>query len=236
MEATLKTHLPTNSVAPSDITSRLAHLTTMSDVVLFMEGSPSTTQCHHNGQVVAILKDHHVQYSSFDILSDNDVRESLKGFGNFSIYPQLWVSGKLLGGLDVLEELLLSGDLESVLCRPVNVSNNLEKLVKRAPVMIFIKGCVPMITDDWCTINQGLPTNPSVGFRDSWWHCWMKRMSRLTTLTFFGMSKCAKILKSFRIGPPTRNYTSMENLWVDWILFENWINQVNWRGWSNPSE
>lgn len=54
-------------------------------------------------QIIQILKDHSVQYSSFDILSDEEVRQGLKTYSNWPTYPQVYVSGELIGGLDIVK-------------------------------------------------------------------------------------------------------------------------------------
>lgn len=54
-------------------------------------------------QIVQILKDHNVQYSSFDILSDEEVRQGLKTYSNWPTYPQVYVNGELIGGLDIIK-------------------------------------------------------------------------------------------------------------------------------------
>ena len=41
----------------------------------------------------------------FDILEDNDIRQGLKTFSNWPTYPQLYVEGKLIGGLDIMQEM-----------------------------------------------------------------------------------------------------------------------------------
>lgn len=42
-------------------------------------------------------------FETFDILSDNDVRQGLKTFSNWPTYPQLYVNGELIGGLDIIK-------------------------------------------------------------------------------------------------------------------------------------
>ncbi len=56
-----------------------------------------------------------MKYDSFDILSDEAVREGLKKYSNWPTYPQLYVNGELVGGIDIIEELDESGELEEVL-------------------------------------------------------------------------------------------------------------------------
>lgn len=46
-----------------------------------------------------------VDYKTFNILDDDFVREGLKLFSNWPTFPQLYVKGELVGGLDVVLEL-----------------------------------------------------------------------------------------------------------------------------------
>jgi monothiol glutaredoxin len=42
------------------------------------------------------------EYAYFDIYSDSDVREALKVYSKWPTYPQLYVGGKLVGGIDIV--------------------------------------------------------------------------------------------------------------------------------------
>jgi len=44
-----------------------------------------------------------------------DVREGLKQFSNWPTYPQLYVKGELIGGNDIITEMLNSGELQEIL-------------------------------------------------------------------------------------------------------------------------
>jgi Grx4 family monothiol glutaredoxin len=137
------------------IDARLKHLTTATPVVLFMKGSililnycninfsgsPDAPQCGFSRQIVALLKKQHVEFGHFDILSDQVVRDRLKVFANWPTYPQLWINGELVGGLDIVKEMIETGDLQAMLPKPAeSLTERLIKLTNRAPVMIFIKG------------------------------------------------------------------------------------------------
>lgn len=52
-----------------------------------------------------------VQYDTFDILTDEEVRQGLKTYSDWPTYPQLYIDGELIGGLDIVKELLASGEL-----------------------------------------------------------------------------------------------------------------------------
>lgn len=99
----------------TSLEDRLKGLINKSDVMLFMKGDPDTPRCGFSKQTTSILADTGVKYDTFDILSDEEVRQGLKKYSNWPTYPQLYVKGELIGGLDIIKELKESGELESVL-------------------------------------------------------------------------------------------------------------------------
>ena len=82
--------------------ARLAELVKAAPVMLFMKGSPSAPQCGFSRQIVGILRERSVKYGFFNILADEDVRQGLKEFADWPTFPQLWVEGELVGGLDIV--------------------------------------------------------------------------------------------------------------------------------------
>uniref|UniRef100_A0A9J8BNC5 Glutaredoxin 3 n=1 Tax=Cyprinus carpio carpio TaxID=630221 RepID=A0A9J8BNC5_CYPCA len=127
-------------VRKEDLNERLKRLINAAPCMLFMKGSPQEPRCGFSRQIVQILKDHNVQYSSFDILSDEEVRQGLKTYSNWPTYPQVYVSGELLGGLDIIKELVESGELENTFPKTVSLENRLKSLINKSPVMLFMKG------------------------------------------------------------------------------------------------
>jgi Grx4 family monothiol glutaredoxin len=72
-------------------------------------------QCGFSNQIVAILKSKNIPFKSFNILEDEDVRQGLKIYSSWPTYPQLYAGGTLVGGLDVVKELVELGELENEL-------------------------------------------------------------------------------------------------------------------------
>ena len=56
--------------------------------------------------MVGLLDEHNIDYWTFDILQDPEVRAGLKEYSDWPTYPQLYLDGELLGGLDVIKEEL----------------------------------------------------------------------------------------------------------------------------------
>lgn len=86
------------------LNERLQRLLTAAPVMLFMKGTPSAPKCGFSRQMVALLREHQVRYGFFNILADDEVREGLKEYSSWPTYPQLYVGGELVGGLDIVKE------------------------------------------------------------------------------------------------------------------------------------
>jgi len=50
-------------------------------------------------------------FAAFDILSDDEVRQGLKLYSGKPTFPQLFVDGRLLGGLDDVKAMSEKGPL-----------------------------------------------------------------------------------------------------------------------------
>ncbi|KKY26473.1 putative monothiol glutaredoxin-4 [Phaeomoniella chlamydospora] len=87
-----------------ELFARLGNLVKAAPVMLFMKGTPSSPQCGFSRQLVAILREKGVKYGFFNILADDEVRQGLKEFADWPTFPQLWVGGELVGGLDIVKE------------------------------------------------------------------------------------------------------------------------------------
>jgi Grx4 family monothiol glutaredoxin len=95
---------------------RLKKLINASPVMLFMKGCPTEPKCGFSRQIIALLNEEKIQYGTFDILNDNEVRQGLKTFSNWPTYPQLYVNGTLIGGLDILKEMKVRRKCDELNC------------------------------------------------------------------------------------------------------------------------
>ncbi len=60
---------------PEELERRLRGLMTQSKVVLFMKGSPDEPRCGFSRKICGLLRDNKVEFSHFDILKDETVRQ-----------------------------------------------------------------------------------------------------------------------------------------------------------------
>lgn len=87
-------------------------------VVLFMKGSPAQPRCGFSAKAAGILDGLVGDYGHVDVLADPEIREGIKEYGQWPTIPQLYVGGELVGGSDIIEQMLNSGELHAVLGVP----------------------------------------------------------------------------------------------------------------------
>jgi monothiol glutaredoxin len=84
-------------------------------VVLYMKGTPDFPQCGFSGQAVQVLDACRAKYMYVNIFEDLEIREALKEYSNWPTYPQLYISGELVGGCDIMIDLYNKGELSKML-------------------------------------------------------------------------------------------------------------------------
>jgi monothiol glutaredoxin len=106
---------PMENVQGTDLKERIHGILNASDVVVLMKGTPDYPQCGFSANTVKILNHLQVPFKSFNILSDQSIREGIKVHSNWPTYPQIYFNGKLLGGNDIITEMFENGELETLL-------------------------------------------------------------------------------------------------------------------------
>lgn len=127
-------------VIEKDITKRLQMLINSNPVMIFIKGTPQAPRCGFSRQLIELLNEQGCGYGSFDILADEQVRQGLKEYSNWPTYPQLYVDGELIGGLDIIRELISSNQFKDILPKEEDLNTRLKKLINKYPVMLFMKG------------------------------------------------------------------------------------------------
>jgi monothiol glutaredoxin len=87
-------------------------------VVLFMKGNPRAPQCGFSSKAISALDATGVPYMHVDVLSDGEIREGIKAYGDWPTIPQLYIGGELVGGSDIILQMAASGELHTALGVP----------------------------------------------------------------------------------------------------------------------
>ena len=96
----------------NQIKDKIQKLIDSSPVMVFMKGTKLMPQCGFSNNVVQILNSLGIEFSTYDVLSDFEIREGIKQYSNWPTIPQVYLKGEFLGGSDILIEMYNSGELK----------------------------------------------------------------------------------------------------------------------------
>lgn len=98
--------------------ARIENLLAANRVVLFMKGNREAPQCGFSAATTDRLNALLDDYTTVDVLADDDIRQGIKEYGNWPTIPQLYIDRELVGGADIVQSMFDSGELHRVLGVP----------------------------------------------------------------------------------------------------------------------
>ncbi|MCS7031958.1 MAG: Grx4 family monothiol glutaredoxin [Gloeomargarita sp. SKYG116] len=91
---------------------RIESLIKNNKIMVFMKGTKLMPQCGFSNNVVQILNAVGAVYETFDVLSDEEIRQGIKEYSNWPTIPQVYINGEFIGGSDIMIEMYQSGELQ----------------------------------------------------------------------------------------------------------------------------
>ncbi|MCF6233614.1 MAG: Grx4 family monothiol glutaredoxin [Rhodobacteraceae bacterium] len=98
----------------SDTATQIQEQITANDVVLYMKGTKEMPQCGFSSRVAGVLNYMGVEFADVNVLADDAVRQGIKDFSDWPTVPQLYVKGEFVGGCDIITEMTMSGELDTL--------------------------------------------------------------------------------------------------------------------------
>ena len=98
----------------SDATTQIDETVKANDVVLYMKGTKEMAQCGFSSRVAGVLNYMGVDYTDINVLADENIRQGIKDYSDWPTIPQLYVKGEFVGGCDIITEMTLSGELDTL--------------------------------------------------------------------------------------------------------------------------
>ncbi|WP_068858297.1 Grx4 family monothiol glutaredoxin [Perlucidibaca aquatica] len=80
-------------------------------VILYMKGTPQFPQCGFSARTVEALTQVGEPFAYVNILENPEIRSTLPRIANWPTFPQLWVKGELIGGCDIVMDMVQKGEL-----------------------------------------------------------------------------------------------------------------------------
>jgi monothiol glutaredoxin len=98
-----------------EIMERITQAIESNSVILFMKGTPEFPQCGFSGRTSQALSECGAEFSFINVLAEPEVRSNLHRYADWPTFPQLYISGELVGGCDIIMEMHESGDLKTAI-------------------------------------------------------------------------------------------------------------------------
>lgn len=83
-------------------------------IILFMKGSKIMPMCGFSNTAVQILNSFNVDYFTYDILENNNIRQAIKEYSGWPTIPQLYINQEFIGGSDIMLDLFEKGELQAM--------------------------------------------------------------------------------------------------------------------------
>jgi monothiol glutaredoxin len=99
----------------SELKEKIQKVIDEEPVALFMKGTPAFVMCGNSQRALEALRSVGAPVTAVDVLPDPRIRQELSGLSGWPTIPQLFIGGELVGGADIAEELVVSGELREKL-------------------------------------------------------------------------------------------------------------------------
>ena len=98
-----------------DIQQEIKDQISSNPILLYMKGSPDSPQCGFSSRATQLLISCGKPFSFVDILSNPEIRANLPKVSDWPTFPQLFVDGDLVGGSDIMVEMVEYGELQKLI-------------------------------------------------------------------------------------------------------------------------
>lgn len=98
----------------TDVAAQIQSQIGENPVVLYMKGTKEMPQCGFSSRVAGVLNYMGVDFADVNVLADEALRQGIKDFSDWPTVPQLYVKGEFVGGCDIITEMTLSGELDTL--------------------------------------------------------------------------------------------------------------------------
>jgi len=127
----------------SEMYEKIEKLLNTFPVVIFIKGSPHDPFCKFSKSFIEVIKETGIRYRSFDIFKDEKLRCWLRLYSGWKTYPQIYVNGKIIGGLDKMKELIEKGEFMNLIpneCKREGSIEYIKEFLKSNELVVFGKG------------------------------------------------------------------------------------------------
>jgi len=98
-----------------DVLERIDEQVKNNPIIIYMKGTPKMPQCGFSSRAASAMQACGVPFAYVNVLADPEIFQNLPRYANWPTFPQIYVSGELIGGCDITLEMYEKGELKPML-------------------------------------------------------------------------------------------------------------------------
>lgn len=95
-----------------DVMDRIDQAVKENAIIIFMKGTPQLPQCGFSSRASAAMKECGKPFAYVNVIEDPEIFQNLPRYQNWPTFPQIYLSGELIGGHDILMEMHEKSELQ----------------------------------------------------------------------------------------------------------------------------
>lgn len=103
-----------------DVLERIKEQVESNPVIIYMKGTPQMPMCGFSSRAADALKQCEREFAYVNVIADPEVFENLPRYADWPTFPQVYISGELIGGCDITLEMAASGELQKMVQEAVD--------------------------------------------------------------------------------------------------------------------
>lgn len=112
---------------------------------MFIKGTLDQPKCKFTRRLVDSIKPCEYKVKTFNILADERIRQWLKFYSNWPTFPQIYIEGQFVGGIDIVMELIEEGEFDEMIpknCKKLPADQALQHLLTENNVLVAMHGSI----------------------------------------------------------------------------------------------
>lgn len=110
--------------------------------MMFIKGTLDTPKCKFTRRLVeSLAPSGYRNIKTFNILEDERIRQWLKFYSQWPTFPQVYIDGTFVGGIDVVTELISEGEFDEMMpasCKKLSPRDALAEFLSVNKVVVFL--------------------------------------------------------------------------------------------------
>jgi len=93
-------------------------------IIIYMKGTPDFPQCGFSANAINALKSTGLPFAYINVLENQRIFQGLPEYADWPTFPQIFISGELVGGGDNVVEMMKDGSLKPLMEQAISQSDS----------------------------------------------------------------------------------------------------------------